>query len=445
MAASTPQILRQGLYFGLAFSVGLMLIAILGAREDRQAIQTVGKDSAPSVIAAQHIKSALSAMDASAVNQLLAAPGHATQAEKGYQQRREEASKALIAAAENITYGDAERIPIQTIQLALGDYEASFQQARDYHDSGDPRRDAAYLAAAAKLDGVLWAAADALDKANLDVLENTYSTRRSVATLSLGVLIFVGLIQLGVLIAMQVFLFRTTNRVLNLPLVACTLLAFAFLIHAEHTFTASMHHLKVAREDAFTSLHALWRARAVAYRASADESRLLLLRSKAAAFEQDFTGQIDSLAKLPEGASFEQAANRAIAGKKPREFTGYLADELKNITFPGEADEAKATLIALRYYVARDADIGQLEHSGKHQDAIAAVLASRSGQSKWAFEQFDAALGRTLDINQKAFDAAVKSGFQSLSGFEWMALATGASLCILLWLGVWQRLREYQL
>jgi len=438
MAASTPQILRQALYLGLAISVCLTLIAILGAREDRQALQTVGKDSAPSVIAAEHIKTALSAMDASAANQLLAAPSHAAQAEKAYQERREEATKALITAAENITYGDAERIPIQTIELTLGDYEVLVQQARDYHDAGDPRRDATYLAAIAKMDGVLWPAADALDKANLDVLENTYETRRSLARFSLGVLIFVGLILLGVLIALQVFLFRRTNRVLNLPLVACTLLAFAFLMHAERTFTASMHHLKVAREDAFTSLHALWRARAVAYRASADESRFLLLRSKAAAFEQDFAAQVDSLAKLPEGASFEQAANRAIAGKKPPEFTGYLADELKNITFPGEAGEAKATLIALRYYVFKDAEVRQLEHAGKHPQAVASAVGN-----PW-FEQFDSGLERTLDINQKAFNAAVQDAFHSLSGFEWMTLATGASLCILLWLGIWPRLREYQ-
>src|SRR5271168_4894042 len=112
MAASTPQTLRQGWYLGWAFSICLMLIAILSAREDRQATETVGKDTAPSVIAAEHIKSALAAMDANAANELLAPAGHAAQSVRSYEDRRTEASKALIAAAENLTYGDTDRAAI---------------------------------------------------------------------------------------------------------------------------------------------------------------------------------------------------------------------------------------------------------------------------------------------------------------------------------------------
>ena len=444
MAVPTPYTLRQGLFFGFAIVACLVLIAILSAREDRQALQTVGKDAAPSVIAAEHIKAAMSAMDANAANELLVPPGHAEQVVKAYEDRRKETSKALIVAAGNITYGENERTPIEKIQEALGEYEIRVQQARDYHEAGDGRRDAAYVAAAAKMDDLLWPAADALNKANLDVLETAYETRRSVAKLSLAVLLFVGILLIGLLFALQVFLFKKTNRVLNLPLVACTLLTLAFVVHAAQTFTASIHHLKVAREDAFISLEALWRARAVAYRASADESRFLLLRAGGAAFERDFTVQIDRLAKLPAGASFEQAANRAMAGKKPKEFTGYLADELKNLTFEGESAAAKATLTALRYYVSRDDDIRNLLHAGKRQEAIALAVEGRSGQSNWWFDQFDQDLGKTIEINQKAFDQAVQAGFQALAGFELMTLLTGASLCLLLWLGIRPRLREYQ-
>jgi hypothetical protein len=444
MPSTTPQILRQGLFFGWVLSACLVLIAIWSAREDRQAIQKVGKNTASSVIAAEHIKSALSAMDANAANELLGAPGHAAQSTKAYEERRKEASKALIAAAENISEGDDERAPLEKLELALGEYEVLVQQARDYHDAGDPRQDAAFLSATAKMDDVLWPAADALDQAGLDQLEVTYERRRTAAKLSLAVLTMVGLVLLAVLTMLQAFLSRRTNRVFNVPLIACTLLAFAFWIHALQIFTVSMHSLKVAREDAFTSLHVLWRARAVAYRASADESRLLLMHSKAAAFERDFAAQIDSLAKLPEGASYEQAANRAIAKKKPSEFTGYLADELNNITFEGEADMAKATLIALRYYVARHDEIRALDKAGKHQDAVALALGNRSGQNGWAFEQFDSALGKTLAINQEAFDQAIESGFQALSGFQAMTIASGVSLCIFLWLGIRPRLREYQ-
>ncbi len=445
MPVPTPQTLRQGLYLGWAFALCLTVIAILGAREDHQAIKTIGKDSAPNVIAAEHIKAALSAMDANAANELLAAPGHAARAVNAYEERRAEASKALIAAAENVTYGESERAPILKIELALGEYETLVQQARDYHASGDAaHQDTAYLRATAMMDEVLWPAADALDKANLDMLEDSYQTRRLTAGLSLGVLEFIGLGLIGLLIALQVFLFRRTNRVLNLGLVACTLLTFAFLSYAGRTFTASMHQLKVAREDAFNSLNALWRARAVAYRASADQSRFLLLRTGGAPFEQDFTEQIDKLAKLPSPASYEVAADRAIQGKKPRDFTGYLADELNNITFKGEAEAAKATLIDLRFYVSECEEIRGLVDAGKSKQAIALAMENPAGQSNSWFQQFDRDLGRTMEINQKAFDAAVDSGFRTLAGFEPVTLALGASLCLLLWHGIRPRLKEYQ-
>jgi hypothetical protein len=249
---------------------------------------------------------------------------------------------------------------------------------------------------------------------------------------------------IGILLTLQLFLFRRTNRVLNLPLVACTLICLAFLQHAAGTHNTGMHQLKVAKEDAFTSLHALWRARAVGYRANADESRFILLRSGGAAFEKDFDSQIDILAKLPADASYEQAADRAIAGKKPAYFTGYLADELNNITFKGEGEAAKATLIALRRYASLDSQIRAQEHAAKNKEAIAQAVGNWSGQSNWAFEEFDRDLQTTLNINQKAFDAAIQEGLQALWGFEWMALATGAALCLLLWLGIRQRLREYQ-
>jgi hypothetical protein len=86
-----------------------------------------------------------------------------------------------------------------------------------------------------------------------------------------------------------------------------------------------------------------------------------------------------------------------------------------------------------------------LEHAGKHQDAIAQALGSRSGQSHWAFEEFDRGLTKTLAINQKAFDEAVEEGFRALYGFEITALVAGVALCGLLWLGIRPRLREYQL
>ena len=55
---------------------------------------------------------------------------------------------------------------------------------------------------------------------------------------------------------------------------------------------------------------------------------------------------------------------RIRRGIKRTEFKGKLADELNNITFPGEMEAATSTLRAWGQYVAIDNKIRQLETSG---------------------------------------------------------------------------------
>ncbi len=110
----------------------LLLIAIVSATETQRAtLRTVGKDTVPSIIAAQHIKSAMADMDADAVNELLEPPSASAAALQAYEDRRVEAAGALIGAAENITFGDAERLPIQSLQVGMGSYDRLIQRARD--------------------------------------------------------------------------------------------------------------------------------------------------------------------------------------------------------------------------------------------------------------------------------------------------------------------------
>ena len=56
----------------------------------RAVLQTIGKNSVPGLIAAQHIKVAMADMDAEAANELLAKPGEAKAAAKAYETNREE-------------------------------------------------------------------------------------------------------------------------------------------------------------------------------------------------------------------------------------------------------------------------------------------------------------------------------------------------------------------
>lgn len=440
---NTLQILKGSRAALLALDVLLLIAAIAGARVHRDAMKTVGKDSAPSIIAAQHIKSALADMDADAANELLGASGAMSDAVKAYEARREEAAEALIAAAENITYGESERAPIQSLQVGIGTYERLIQRARDLHERGDAKFVAAYREAAKLLDETLLLAADALDKANNEVLERTYQGQ-SVKSLSARTfLVLVGLSLLGALVGVQIFLARRMRRTLNLLLLAATLLVGATLRYTAGAMVTEQRQLKVAKEDAFMSIHALWRARAVSYWANSDESRYLVDKEHAAEHERDFFTKSAMLAKLPLDMSLADIEARERSGGRVEGFSGYLADELNNITFTGERDAAVDTLLRFEDYLAVDKQIRQLERGGKHQQAIELCMGTQAGQSDWVFERFDKALGATLNINQSAFDAAVGKGLAAMDSLEIKASGLAAAIAVLMFLGLAARISEY--
>src|ERR1700757_1423271 len=94
---TTPQLLQGSLYLTWGVSALLLLVTLFGVQQQRHSIKTVGKDTTPSIIAAQHIKAALADMDANVANELLAQPGENLEAVKTSEERRQEAIKALVA------------------------------------------------------------------------------------------------------------------------------------------------------------------------------------------------------------------------------------------------------------------------------------------------------------------------------------------------------------
>ena len=411
---TTPALLRLGVYGVIGASLLFMIAVITGARNHRQAMQSIGRDAAPSIIAAQHIRSALADMDASAAQELL--PGGNPAAAARFEARRQEAVSAIVGAAENITYGDAERVPIQNLVFGLGTYTAKVQTALDLSRPNDRRSLDAYRSAAEIMDRQLVPAADRLDRANRTVLDDTYARQRAISSASMLFLLLAALVLCGVLIALQMFLARRMRRVVNPLLVLATIIAAFFTIYTVRSFQAGNDDLKIAKEDAFDSIHALWQARALAYSAHADESRFLLEPYRSDAYDDNaFREKADRIAHFP------------AAGDSADPASGYLADELKNVTFSGEREAATETIARFRDYLALHA---QLKTNGQ-------------APSKQAFDKFDAALERTLAINQQAFEQAVSRGFSDVSGFEILAPIAAFLIAAFSFLGLLPRIREY--
>lgn len=450
---TTPKIFQAWL-IAVCVAVLLYFLAIAGGvTQYRFAMKTVGHDAPPSIVAAQHIKAGLAEMDADVANELLAKPGQNASTQQAYAQHRQEVSDSLETAAENVTYGDAERVPIRTILQGLGDYDAFVAQAGVFHKrGGDPEVLPAYHQASSMMHSTLFPAADALDKANSDMLTQIYAQQTAASSRASALVWVTGILLIAALAGLQLFLTRRVRRVVNPALLLATVLTIGLLFGTAAAFRAQGVHIKVAKEDSFDSVNALWHARATSYDANTAESRWLLDPGYATASANDFFTNIAKLASFGAGDSYDTICNQASSINAPAgqwaslvqpDFHGDLADELRNITFSGEKEAAIDAIRTLGVYVAVDAQIRQLQNSGRHADAIALCVGDAPGQSDWAFDRYDAALQRAIDINQKAFDLAVQRGDNCLNAFTWLTPAVCIAIAGLAAIGVLPRIREY--
>jgi hypothetical protein len=440
---NTLQILKGALYLTWGATLLFAIATISSMQSQRYAIKTVGKDAVPSVLNAQRIKDSLADMGANAVNQLLVKPGENPEADKGFEERREKLGTLLVNAADNITYGEQESKPIINIVNGLTKYMLVIQQARDANSRGDSSQLLnAYYEAVKINQGEIQPQVDALNKVNLEQLETTYNQQTFSAVISTFFVAGSGFFLMVVLVGNQIFLYRRMRRILNPMLVAATVISFVFISYALTTLASSSGLLKVAKEDAFTSLYALRQSRALAYGANRDESRYLLDTKNAVEHEKAFQEKIDKIIKLPPGETFESIVpklSKLAQREKINGLTGLFGDAWNNITFEGEDKVIIETIAALGKYVAVDKQIRELERSGKHIEAIKLC----TGDSNVVFERFKEAHQKAIGINQAEFDKAIAQGLKIVD-IEITTTVAAISIAVLTSLGMQKRIKEYE-
>jgi hypothetical protein len=444
---TTPRLLWTAAGLICLGALFFLIAASNGISQVRHATQTIGRDAVPSIVDAQKIAATLADMDANAANYLIATGDENAQADQAFEKDRTDVTNALVSAAQNITYGDEERIPITTINANLDLYLEDVGAARVMHQAGrDADALAKYRAATALMTGTILPAANQLDAANLKYLNQAYAAQRQSSAGASFLVLFAGLVLLVLLIATQVVLSQRTRRVFNLPLVVATAVTLVATLVIYSNLRAGDEDLRAAKQDSFDSIHALWQARAVANDANADESRYLLDQANAATFQTAFFAKANQIAKIPAGQSYDGLAALAAqdATKLPPDFTGFLAAELRNVTYPGEMDAATTTLRDYGRYIQIDGQIRALEQAGQHQAAVTLCDGYAPGQSNWAYTQYDNALGTTLDINQKYFDQQIAQSFATVNGFDVVIPIVALVIAALSFAGLYPRIGEYR-
>ena len=217
---------------------------------------------------------------------------------------------------------------------------------------------------------------------------------------------------------------------------------------------------KIAKQDAFDSINALTRARAVSYDANADESRWLL--DPTAALQNGFFAKASQIAAVPgvdaAGAAADPGAyydglksavshlrvNSGANSVAQVRVGGFLGTELNNVTFPDEAQGAATTVRDFEAYVQDDAVIRADANRGDLPGAVAVDIGTQQGESNYAYYQYDQALTHIIAINEDAFQAAIADGQGVLEVWAWLPYVTGAAVLLLVGAGLYPRLREYR-
>lgn len=429
LEASTPRKLQWSLA-AITVLTGVFWVSVSSKiAQSTRTLELIGKETAPSIIAASGIGAKLASAHRHAAAALLSSGGDATICWQKYDADLEAASERLVGAAQNISSTNDSREAVIHIVQKLPEYAALIGQSRQLKGA---EREILVEQADHVLHAEILPATEKLDLTQFQRLNAVYMECHRNAVEDAWTSLALGTFVLAALLKTQIFLYRHFRRLLNLPLVLASALLLIGMLYISSALTTVHEHLRVAKADAFDSVYVLWKARSVAQDAHADRAFYLLTQNRRD-FENAFSAKMNKLANagLTETmiTNIEQHANSAVGG--------LLGSEAGNITFSGERQSIVDTLRGFLQYTTVDSKIRALELDGQHADAVSLCLQDTS------FFAFDRGMETTLKINEREFNSAIDQGFANLSWLPWLAGATGISIVALSWLGLRPRMNEY--
>jgi hypothetical protein len=427
--------LARGQWAALAALIVWALSCFWALRSADVATRVIGHDTAPSIAAAERIRSLLSDADRNLANMTMVDDPETGPYTFAYRGDIADAEALLVEAAQNITYGDAEKTPIVAIARGVAEYERLVGRAR-MAGSG-PKA----VIADTLMRSTILPATEALDKANYDQLSFQYEIFLQSKPWLFGLVALTSLAGLAVLVWLQVQIRQYARRLVNLGLAAATIILVGVSLYVGFAFVSASGELKTAKSDAFDSIYALTTLLADANNAGAADG-FWLTNSDDNPAREKYDELYKSLAKQVVGVDPENAISDAARGMR---FPGLLGDELANITFVGEDTAALSALNAWADYVAIEKKMRDLAAAYRSEDAAALAGGDKPGQLNWAFTVFQRTVELTIRINQNAFDAAIAASEATINSVSYGVLfAAWLVASGLAWFGIRQRLRDYE-
>ncbi|MHB9855777.1 hypothetical protein ACSYGO_41935 [Streptomyces krungchingensis] len=393
---------------------------------------SVAERDAPRTTSAADLDLALNDMDAQAANILLSS-GDAgrgrlkTPYDKAvalYGDARRDIGHDLRALAVAAQGGRADEKTVESLTDGFAEYQELIGRAleNDGRRGGKAAALGDHRRATDLLRGELLPAARSLVSSNDAAFEDTYTSARSTLGAQLATVVALGVALLAVLGVLQWYLARRFRRIVNPGVLAATVCALLAVVLGGRMLSATSDHLRVARHDAFDSVVALSRARAVAYDANADESRYLLDPERRPQYQDSFLAKSQQLYGMDGSTLTTYDKELATTWQAYRadhddvRFTGEFRRELDNITFPGERPAAERMVDAYAVYQRDDRKVRSLLAAGEEREATEFCMGWEPGTSNAHFGAWMAALDQVAGINRAHFTLSVHQGRSAVSG-----------------------------
>jgi hypothetical protein len=390
-----------------------LLFALLGANAFRSRGEALdaARAGAAQVVRVQGIATNLARADAVVTNAFLQAGAASPVALQQFDGFVADASKAIAEAA-RAEPGDADALA--AVNTSLTRYAASIASANANNRLGN-EVGSAYLRQASQL---------------LRTPSNDYAailpTLQSVADTdaarvddafgdaqrSLFVLLAVGLVVLGGLLAVQIWLAGRSRRIFNVPMTAGTVTVFLALLVGGLAMFGSQRAADTVKDTRYAATKALAQARIAGYDAKANESLTLVYRGTGGTYETAWKNQYK--------VATDNLATAAAAG----------------------AGATGST--ALRAWGPVHEQIRGLDDSGSSDAAVRLATQDVNGSSPKTFSGFETATQTALTSEAEAVSEGLAGSHTLLVVLGWLTLALGLVAAVLAWRGISERLEEYR-
>lgn len=410
---STPDRLRRWSVVSAAVCVLAAFVATIAVGAYGASTDSIRDNSGPVVVQTQTLLASLAEADAAATAAFLSGRDEDPTARRTHLDARERAAAQLEDVSALIGDDTAAHDALKEFTADLTRYVGQVEAARATRLAGLDEIGQQYLGAAVTtLSTDLTQGGQELiqlSEARLDEDASSLGTQSIVATVVL-------LAALALLLWYQVRLYRTTRRILNLPLAGATLAVLVAAVWSAASMTASQAAFDEARDEAFVAITTVSEIQTAAFALNDAETIAVITGTEA-----DVTGileEVTRVERLRDIADTEREASRA----------------LEAVTWWGRYLERRETLRGALAPVLPDgaADARLVEVEAAYRDMSA------------AFNGFAFTVEGILADNTDQFTAGLEAATDRTAGLLFAALILPlAAAALALW-GFQLRINEYR-